>query len=127
MGEKSNFLPIVPLAWDFSKCWRDPYKKITVDGEASSLEATNDILKELFPIEFNHPNTYFVVEGLDENGNFDPTVNSYILGKNREIVDNKVVFRGVSLQDIPWVKMKSMKIKAKQAPHFRFKRFFRTK
>lgn len=76
------------------------YKKISLDG-ALSLEKTDQALQNKHPIQFEDIRTVFVVEPLmSSDGEIDLTKNDFIKGVGREIIDNKVCFKGKAYQDI---------------------------
>lgn len=88
------------------------YKEVFLNG-SFSVEATDSILQENYPILFSHPKTQFVIEPLDEDGNIDTSKNKYILGNGKEIINDRVVFRGKKFQSVRFDKEGDYRVKYK--------------
>lgn len=95
-----EFLPATPEAYFDVIGHLKAYKKVTVDG-GKSVNYTNAELQAKYPIQFEDEKTMYVIEPLNGlEGNPIYIKNEYIKGNGREVINNKVVFKGKKIQDL---------------------------
>lgn len=76
------------------------YKEIILDGSISE-QITEARLQAKYPIDFSHENTVFeIIPMKDKDGETDPSRLEYILGHDKEVLEDRAVFKGKQLLSI---------------------------
>lgn len=95
-----EFLDAKPVAKFTTDGFRKMYKKITLNG-TSSIDVTDAELQAKYPIQFDDPRTMFKIEPLKGiNGDTELQNNKYIQGYDKEIENNRVVFKAKDIQHL---------------------------
>lgn len=76
------------------------YKEIILDGSISK-QVTEARLQAKYPIDFSHEKTVFeIIPIKDKAGKGDPSRLEYILGNDKEVLEDRVIFKGKQLLSI---------------------------
>lgn len=91
-----TFLDATPNAGFIVHDYKKMYKELYIEGKTPSQDATSNYLQNRYPILFDDNRTQFVIEPLDDAKNPDYSLNDYIKGADKVIIDGKVTFRAKS-------------------------------
>ncbi|WIV11127.1 hypothetical protein [Proteiniborus sp. MB09-C3] len=76
------------------------YKQIILDGSISK-QVTEERLQEKYPIDFTHEKTVFEIIPIKaKDGETDTSRLEYILGNDKEVLEDRVIFKGKQLLSI---------------------------
>lgn len=76
------------------------YKEIILDGSISK-QVTEERLQAKYPIDFTHEKTVFeIIPIKDKDGETDTSRLEYILGHDKEVLEDRVIFKGKQLISI---------------------------
>ena len=74
------------------------YKRLRLTE--NSITVTNADLQAKYPIQFGHDLTRFELVPMTDDGDTDLVRSYAVQGKGKEVMDDKIVFKGKQIQDI---------------------------